>query len=160
MHQEMQYFKKSYRDGVCLIPLYYRKCAVPKKMRFGLFNIQGLQRILYFHNYCISRREKKNKNFPITLSVYLFQGYKSMAYILVMCHVSLLQLLYLQSFTEIGIIVHRIYQQSLRSGPQTKIRICVFCFCFFPLKETTFLSTILLGLFCTVRRGKTESILK
>lgn len=154
---------KSYRDGVCLIPLYYRKCAVPKKMRFGLFNIQGLQRILYFHNYCISRREKKNKNFPITLSVYLFQGYKSMAYILVMCCVSLLQLLqllYLQSFTEIGIIVHRIYQQSLRSGPQTKIRICVFCFCFFPLKETTFLSTILLGLFCTVRRGKTESILK
>lgn len=51
-----------------------------------------------------------------------------MAYILVMCHVSLLQLLYLQSFTEIGIIVHRIYQQSLRSGPQTKIRICVFFF--------------------------------
>lgn len=121
--------------------MYYSKCAVPKKMRFGLLNIQGLQRILYFHNYCISRREKKKKKkiFPITLSVYLFQGYKSMPYILVMCCVSLLQLLYLQSFTEIGIIVHRIYQQSLRSGPQTKIRICVFF-----LKETTFLSTMFL----------------
>lgn len=75
----------------------------------------------------LGERKKKMKTiFPITLSVYLFQGYKSMSYILVMCCESLLQLLYLQSFTEIGITVHRIYQQNLRSGPQTKIRICVF----------------------------------
>lgn len=46
-----------------------------------------------------------------------------MSYILVTSSVLLLQSLYLQDFTEIGSNVHRIYQQSVRGGPQIKLRI-------------------------------------
>jgi len=76
-----------------------------------------------------------------------------MAFIFATSSVLWLQFLFFHNFTEIGINMHRIYQWSVRSGPQNKFLLALLSWSLHFWKNT-FLSMMFLRLLCTEWRGE------